>query len=604
MQKVAVLFLLLSATIIFPQQTKFAIISNPKISDLKSAALLDSTISYINRNDEINFVVITGSLTEKGLEKEADVFINCLSRLSKQIFVLQGSSDVRDANGWQLLNDISADKFSYKNNGSTFIGLSPIIPFTNLNHFRSENLEWLSHVLDSIKIGDGLIFFSPVKLENNTDNWESIFSLFNKKTPDLIINGGSEKPSFRNFKGYSVLDIPSISLNKNKLPEFFTVSVSKDSINILDSSGKLFATIDKTIAIGKDSINIPVVETFGANIEMNTELNSTMITSTSYWNGHIYTSDESGLISCIDSTGKVLWDYDAGGNIYGKPVIADGMITFATYQGDITSASVIDGEQIQSIGFEENITSDLTLINYEGKRELMIPKLSESKSAIVFGAADGKVLCYDLETLQQYWVNEDAGGMVREKPIYSQNKILFTSRDGYIYCIDARDGLLIWRWKEKADTDLSDSPIYSNGKSVFVVSKDGIVYSINLLLGKLEWKLDKVNGSSNFGISDDNSSLLLFSRNNSFYIIDAAKGKITKEIKSAGAFYESLDHPVRFGDNIFYSSNGMIYKLNGKNIPDKIIFAGNSPLHTLINISDNKFLASNVDGRIIIFTLR
>ncbi len=604
MKKIAVLFYLFSAAIIFPQQIKFAIISNPGIYDSKSVSVLDSTISFINRNDELDFVVVTGSLTANGLTKEADVFINSISKISKNIYILQGTADVRDANGLQLLNEISTDKFSIKSQNYSIVGLSPVIPLTNLNHFSLENLEWFSSALDTINIGDDYIFISPFKLENKTDNWETIFSMFNKKNPDIIIYGGSEKLSLRNFKGYTVLDIPSVSLNKNKLPDFFTVNLSKDSISIFDSSGKLFSVIDKSIAIEKDSISIPAVETFNADIEMNSELNSTMITSTSFWNKHIYTFDESGLITCMDSTGNIMWDYDAGGNIYGKSVLADGIITFATFQGDITSVSGINGEQIQSIGFEENITSDLSLINYEGNRELMIPKLSESKSAIVFGTADGKVLCYDLETLQQYWVNDDAGGMVREKPIYSQNKILFTSRDGYIYCIDARDGLLIWRWKEKADTDLSGSPIYSNGKSVFVVSEDGIVYSINLLLGKLEWKLDKVNGSSNFGISDDNSSLLLFSRNNSFYIIDAAKGKITKEIKAAGSFYESLGNPVKFGDNIFYSSDGMIYKLNGKNIPDKLIFAGTSPLHTLINISGNKFLVSNADGRIIVFTLR
>lgn len=604
MRKTAVILFIAFTTSMIAQQVKFALLYNPSVSDIKSSAVIDSAANFINRNNEINFTVIAGNLTKNGSVKETEVFNNTVSKILKPVFILHGLNDVRDANNLKILEDISNEKFSYKLNNNSLIGVSPVIPLTKLNHFGVENLEWFSSVLDTIKIGESFIFISPVDLEKNVDNWETLFSLFDKKIPQLIINSGEEKTSLRNFKGYSMLDVASTALTKAKLPNFTIVGLSKDSINIFDSAGNLIAAIDKTILLEKDSIGVPSVEAINADILMQTELNSTMITSASYWKGHIYTSDESGLITCLDSTGNVLWDYDAGGTIYGKPVLADGMFSFATFQGDVTSISTITGEQIQSIGFEETITTDLHLINYEGKKELMIPKLNESNSAVVFGTADGKVFCYDLETLQQYWVNNDAGGTIYGKPIYAQNKILFTSRDGYIYCIDARDGLLIWRWKEKADTDLSGSPIYSNDKSVFVVSQDGIVYSINLLLGRLEWKVDKFNGSSNFGISNDNSTLYIFGKNNSFYIIDAVKGRIVKEIKSAGTFYESLDHPVNYNGNIFFGAEGTIFKLNDKFLPEKIIFTGKAPMHPLINISQNKFLSSNIDGRIIIFSLR
>lgn len=589
---------------IFGQQLKFAVIANPEISDTKSSALLDSAISKINSNDEIKFIIAVGNLTKSGNLKEIENLKSIAEKSSKQILMLPGSQDIRDAKAWEALQEIATDKFEYKENGILFIGLNSFIPFTKLSHYTLENLDWIKSIFDTVKIGDEFYFFTSAQLENKIDNWKNLLSLFYNKSPQLIFDVDAPKLLLRNVNGFNILDVPGLSSSQKNQPVYFLCEISRDSIKIKDQYDKLISSINKTIKLEKDSIKISDVENHDADILMRTELNSTMLTSADYWNGKIYTSDESGLISCIDSTGQVLWDYDTNGNVLSKPVIADRMITAATYQGDLITISAINGEQIQSIGFEDTITSDLCVINYEGTKELMIPKLSHSNSAIIFGTASGKVFCYDLETLQQYWVNNDAKGMIRSKPVFGDNKIFYTSRDGFLYCIDARDGLLIWRWKEKENTDLSDSRIYTNGKKVFVVSSEGTVYAINLLLGKLEWKAEKLNAMTNFGISNDKFSLYIPGREKSFYVINAESGKIIKEAKMPESFTESLDCPINAGNNILFSINGLIYGMNEKYNADKLLFIGTAPAHTLINIAANKFLASNIDGRIIIFSTR
>ena len=604
MKRLSTLIFLIIVNAAFAQHSKFILISNPEISDLRSTALLDSISSLIERRGDINFLVISGNLTQDGSNKQFQVLKKSLDKLPVEYFLLPGINDLRDANGWELFKEISDNKFVYNNNGFMFIGLSPAVPFTKLQHFTLEDMNWLSSVLDTTNVGKDYYFLSPSLLDEDVDNWKQLFSLFYKKTPELIINGIADKPLLRNLNGYYLFNATASTISKDKVTNYFEFDISPDTISILDNNGKVIASIDKTITIEKDSIDTTNTQTFNADVSMQTDLSNTMLTSTTEWNNNIYTSDVSGLISCIDSTGKVLWDYDANGDIYSKPVLADRVLTAATLQGDIITLSAISGEQIQSIGFEETITSDLSVINYEGSRELMIPKLSNSKSAVVFGTASGKVYCYDLETLQEYWVNKDAKGMIRSKPVLVNNKILYSSRDGFLYCIDARDGLLIWRWKEKADTDLSDSQIFCDGKKVFVVSTDGIMYAINLLLGKLEWKLDKFNLLTNFGMSDDGKLLYLESKEKSLYIVQTDKGRKVKEVKLDNAFSESLDFPIDAGEKILYTNKGIVYTLNKKYNSDKILFAGDAPAHPIIKLSDNKFLISNIDGRIIIFSLR
>jgi outer membrane protein assembly factor BamB len=604
MKKYFVWMIFFFSASVFGQQLKFAVIANPEISDIKSAAILDSAIVRINSNDEIKFIVAVGNLTQNGNFNEVEIFKNSIEKSAKQIILLPGSQDMRDAKAWEALQEIASDKFEYKENGILFVGLSSFIPFTKLSHYTLENLDWIKSVLDTVKINDEFYFFASAQFENKIDNWKNLISLFYDKSPQLIFNVDAPKLLLRNVNGFNILDVPGLSGSQKNQTVYFVCELNKDSIKIKDQNDKLISSINKSIKVEKDSIKISDVENYNTDILMRSELKSTMLTSADYWNGKIYTSDQSGLISCLDSTGQVLWDYDTNGNVLSKPVIADRMITAATYQGDITTISAINGEQIQSIGFEETITSDLSVINYDGTKELMIPKLSKSNSAIVFGTASGKVFCYDLETLQQYWVNSDAKGMILSKSISSDNKIFFTSRDGFLYCIDARDGLLIWRWKEKENTDLSDSRIYTNGKKVFVVSGEGTVYAINLLLGKLEWKADKLNAMTNFGISNDKLSLYIPSKAKSFYILNAENGRTIKEIKMQDNFSEALDCPIEAGNNILFSINGVIYSMGNKFNLDKLLFIGTAPAHTLINITDNKFLASNIDGRIIIFNMR
>src|SRR3989339_1490061 len=214
-------------------------------------------------------------------------------------------------------------------------------------------------------------------------------------------------------------------------------------------------------------------------IEINSQLGSPPL----YYQNKIYTSELSGVITCFDDSGKKIWSRHTSSSLRSRPIIADNMLCTATSNDEIITFGLDAGNQIQSFGVDDSITTDLTMLQYSGEKELMIPKTTESKSAIVFGTKSGKIFCYDLETLQEYWHNYDAKGMIKTKPIITGNKLLFTSKDGYLYCIDTRNGLLNWRWKEKAETDFSNSQISSDGRKVYVCDNEYSLFSIDLLLG-------------------------------------------------------------------------------------------------------------------------
>ncbi len=102
-------------------------------------------------------------------------------------------------------------------------------------------------------------------------------------------------------------------------------------------------------------------------------------------------------------------------------------------------------------------------------------------------AADGKVFVTDVDAYTVYALNAAdgkilwsyaAGGRVDSPPAYYKGLVLFGSRDGWIHCLRANDGALVWRFK-----DLPDKLVGAFGRlesawpiNASVLVKDDTVY--------------------------------------------------------------------------------------------------------------------------------
>jgi len=322
-----------------------------------------------------------------------------------------------------------------------------------------------------------------------------------------------------------------------------------------------------------------------------------------FFQNRIYTSELSGLISCFDISGKKIWSHNTSSILHSRPVISDNMLCTATNNSEIITFSLETGNQIQSFGIEDSITTDLTLIQYDGDKELIMPKSSGSKSSVVFGTKSGKIYCFDLETLQIYWINKDASGIIKSRLLAIDNRILFTAGDGFLYSIDARDGLLNWRWKEKAETDFSNSHIISDGKKVYVIDNEYSLFSIDLLLGNFTWKsIAKVFCA--VGISNDKKKLYAKGLYSKLFIISALDGKVLKGIKRNYLFENDCIPPFEYKKQILFTNWNSIFSLNENFKEGNVFTYGDSTINTFMQIDKNRFLVSNSNKTIIIFSIR
>ncbi|GAB6166071.1 hypothetical protein JCM19992_20710 [Thermostilla marina] len=92
-----------------------------------------------------------------------------------------------------------------------------------------------------------------------------------------------------------------------------------------------------------------------------------------------------------------------------------------------------------------------------------------------------EVLAVGLETGELRW-RTVVGGPVRFAPIYDAGRVYFVSDDGFLYCVDAQNGRLVWRTRG-APEELPDARMLINGRLVSrwpargaPVLADGVIY--------------------------------------------------------------------------------------------------------------------------------
>ena len=93
--------------------------------------------------------------------------------------------------------------------------------------------------------------------------------------------------------------------------------------------------------------------------------------------------------------------------------------------------------------------------------------------------------------------------------------------------------------------------------------------------------------------------------NNEFCIISAKDGKAIKKIKMDYEVDTMPVTPIGWNENILFGSkDGKIYLINRDYKWEPLLFLGTSRVQNIFRIGQNKFVVSNMDGRIIMFSCR
>lgn len=595
----------------YGQSFRYAWITDLHVGAGTASEDLRMVVNSINNRNDIEFVIATGDITEKGLNEELELAKVILDSLDVKYYIIPGNHDTKwsESGGAKFVELWNDNKFRFQHTNIEFIGInSGILWRGGGGHAAPEDLQWLEKVLSEIGTEKEIIFSLHHQLDSETDNWFEITNRLSNYNVSLVHVGHGHAN-----KNYSFNGIPGVmgrsTLNRDKSWGYNIVENFPDSIALYetgqDTSLKFWSGVSKNA----DKV-IPIIDSvqslhFNAIINWKQELRSTMSASPIEYKGNIYTTTVDGIVSCFNSSGKLVWDYDVYGTIVSKPVIENNLLAVGTIQGDLITLDVQTGEQIQTLSLGEAITSQLIAIDYKGDKILMTGM--KPQKTVIIGTSSGKLLCYDLQRLELVWENDEAKGMIETKPLFVENKIIFGCWDNYLYCYDARSGVMIWRWSENKNFYYSPAACWpvTDGKSVFVATPDKNVSSVDLLLGKTNWRTNLYPAWESIGISSDSQKILIKGFEDKFHILSASNGKLIKSLNADFGLDTSPASPVEVNGNILFGTkNGYVYCINNKYEMAPVIFCGTSRIISIVPVSESSFVVTNMDGKIISFNLK
>jgi outer membrane protein assembly factor BamB len=89
---------------------------------------------------------------------------------------------------------------------------------------------------------------------------------------------------------------------------------------------------------------------------------------------------------------------------------------------------------------------------------------------VYFGSADGNVYCLDKRDGSIVWTYKTADSL-KATPTIAGDRIIASGLDHYIYCLDRKDGTLLWKFKTGFEVDCSsaviDNRVYFGGEDSF-----------------------------------------------------------------------------------------------------------------------------------------
>jgi outer membrane protein assembly factor BamB len=310
----------------------------------------------------------------------------------------------------------------------------------------------------------------------------------------------------------------------------------------------------------------------------------------------IYTTTDDGLVHCYLLNGQEKWIAEVFGDIKSNVVLFKDLFLTATISGDLYSINSNNGDVVQVIGVGENITTDLSLVD--------LTTSTMKSMGVVFGTDKGNIFCYDIFTFEMTWKINLSPQSLITKPVVINDKIIFKNSLTSIYCVNAKSGLLTWKYdlSEKEGFN-NNSNTLTNGKSIFSISSSGEIIALDLMVGKKLWSTTAIDVIPQIAFSIDKQKLILLNKKGEIIFISLKDGKELNKIDlmKPGLFSFIL---ATNEENIFVGfSDGSLYNINKKNKVQPLTSPTNTPLASINIIKNDELIVKDINGKIIFYKI-
>lgn len=349
MKNLFVAVLLLIANFCYAQQFKYAFVTDTHIGTATGEEDLRRTVADINKQADLDFVIVTGDITEMGTNEELKLAKEILSGLNKKFYVIPGNHDTgwSESGGVSFIKEFGYDKFTFDHNGFRFIACAsgPYVRMSD-GHIPRDATVWLDSLLKKTPKTMPVVFVNHYPIDNSLDNWYEVTDRIKTKNIQYAICGHGHQNKAYKFEGIEATMGRSNLRAKDSIGGYNIVNMTKDSVffTTRKPNGEILPTWRKIalkpfvndskkyerpdFSINQKYSNAKAVWTYHSN--------ANVVNTPAYTNELAIFGNSLGLVEALNiKTGKLVWTYKTQGAIYSSPVISNGLVILGSGDGNI-----------------------------------------------------------------------------------------------------------------------------------------------------------------------------------------------------------------------------------------------------------------------------
>ena len=569
------------------------------------------SVAQINATEGIDFVLVTGDITEEGDRASMEKVKSCLDLLKVKYYVALGNHETKwSDSGCTAFGEIfGSERFEFEHKGFLFLGFNsgPLMRMA-YGHVVPQDIRWMTERMEQAGKDKPVMLVThyPMK-DGDVDNWYEVTDAVRPYNIRLFIGGHYHANRNERYDGIPGILMRSNLRDKDGKQGYGIYEVTSDSIKVftqrIGEPAKQWASFSLTEQYYDRQGKAEKYPDFSVNQEYSKAKEQWVVQtgvgiycSPAVEKDKVFVGDDLGCLTAyVLKNGKKLWSFASGKRIVGTPAVSEGIVVFGSADRNIYGLNAADGSLRWKVEAAEPVLGAVTI--HEG--------------IAYVGASDKTFRAIDIQTGKVVWSYNQVKGYIETKPLVVDDKVIFSAWDNTLYALEKATGKEVWKWTGGLTrmhfSPAAVWPVASNGK-VFIADPQRAMTAVNLLNGETVWRTFRSQVRETIGLSEDGERVYSKTMNDSIVCYSTLTDTPEQVWASNVGFgYEHAPSMPLEKDGVVYGSTkeGLLFALEAKT--GKIIWKhkiGNSLINTVLPLNGREVLFTATSGEVGIIKWR
>lgn len=569
------------------------------------------SVAQLNATDGLDFVIVTGDLTEEGDRASLEKVKSCLDLLKMPHYTVLGNHETKwSESGCTAFAEIfGAERFKLEHKGFLFLGFNsgPLMRMA-YGHVVPQDIRWMEEEMKKAGKEQKVILATHYPMmEGDVDNWYQVTDAVRPYNVRLFIGGHYHRDRELRYDGIPGVLVRSNLRDREGKPGYGIYEVTEDSIRVYtqrigeqpvrwagfslekkyyDPQGKAEKYPDFSVNQTYDKVKREWLIQTGVGIYC----------SPAVGHGQVFVGDDLGQLTAYRmKDGKKGWTFHTGKRIVGGPAVKDETVVVGSADGHIYGLNAATGELRWKVTAAGPVLGAITI---------------DGDKAYV-GASDGTFRAIQIQTGEVVWSYTGVKGYVECQPLIDGDNVVFGAWDNTLYALNKHTGKEVWKWTGGL-TRMHFSPAavwpVAAHRKIFIADPKRALTAINRETGETVWRTYQSQVRESIGISEDRERIYAKTMNDSIVCYSAIEDK-PKQVwaTSVGFGYEHAPSMLMEKEQTVYGSTkeGLLFALDAQS--GALLWkhkVGNSLINTVCPLGKNKVLFTATSGEVGILKVR